>query len=132
MRITRFLDSHAQPAYGIDRGDGTADPLRGTLGTGLEPTGGRPVPIGRRLAPVEPVNVFCIGLNYRKHAAETGAELPQHPVVFMKPTSALAQAPQLKAAARAAPRRRSSSRSACTVASSVSPAAIDPTSRGSQ
>jgi 2-keto-4-pentenoate hydratase/2-oxohepta-3-ene-1,7-dioic acid hydratase in catechol pathway len=35
-----------------------------------------------------PANIFCIGLNYRKHAEETGAELPVHPVVFMKPTTA--------------------------------------------
>ncbi|WP_369053096.1 fumarylacetoacetate hydrolase family protein [Kineococcus terrestris] len=41
---------------------------------------------GRRLgAPVpRPGAVFCIGLNYRDHAAETGAELPAEPVVFLK------------------------------------------------
>jgi 2,4-diketo-3-deoxy-L-fuconate hydrolase len=27
---------------------------------------------------------FCIGLNYRAHAAETGAAIPSHPIVFMK------------------------------------------------
>jgi len=40
------------------------------------------------LAPLAPCNIFCIGLNYRAHAAECGAAVPERPVVFMKPTSA--------------------------------------------
>jgi 2-keto-4-pentenoate hydratase/2-oxohepta-3-ene-1,7-dioic acid hydratase in catechol pathway len=32
---------------------------------------------------------ICIGLNYSDHAAETGAEVPKEPVVFMKATSAI-------------------------------------------
>jgi 2-keto-4-pentenoate hydratase/2-oxohepta-3-ene-1,7-dioic acid hydratase in catechol pathway len=47
------------------------------------------VAIRQRLAPLQPVNIFCIGLNYREHARETHAPLPDHPVVFMKPTSAV-------------------------------------------
>jgi 2-keto-4-pentenoate hydratase/2-oxohepta-3-ene-1,7-dioic acid hydratase in catechol pathway len=36
-------------------------------------------------APVaRPTKVVCIGLNYRKHAAETGATPPTEPVIFMK------------------------------------------------
>ncbi|WP_269525439.1 fumarylacetoacetate hydrolase family protein [Coraliomargarita parva] len=38
----------------------------------------------RRLAPVEPVAIYCIGLNYREHAEEMGSALPEYPVVFMK------------------------------------------------
>ncbi|MGC9369685.1 MAG: fumarylacetoacetate hydrolase family protein [Paracoccaceae bacterium] len=34
-------------------------------------------------------NFFCIGLNYAKHAAETGAEPPKEPIIFSKATSAL-------------------------------------------
>jgi 2-keto-4-pentenoate hydratase/2-oxohepta-3-ene-1,7-dioic acid hydratase in catechol pathway len=41
------------------------------------------------LAPHTPRAIFGIGLNYRAHAAETGKELPQAPIVFLKlPTSA--------------------------------------------
>jgi len=37
------------------------------------------------LAPVpQPRVIFGIGLNYAKHAAETGAELPETPMVFLK------------------------------------------------
>jgi 2-keto-4-pentenoate hydratase/2-oxohepta-3-ene-1,7-dioic acid hydratase in catechol pathway len=39
-------------------------------------------------APVaRPGKVVCIGLNYRDHAAETGAAVPDEPVVFMKDPS---------------------------------------------
>lgn len=37
-----------------------------------------------------PSKIVCIGLNYRKHAAESGMEIPKEPVVFFKSTTALA------------------------------------------
>ncbi|MGQ3488770.1 fumarylacetoacetate hydrolase family protein [Roseovarius pacificus] len=40
--------------------------------------------------PVGQVGKFiCIGLNYSDHAAETGMRAPDHPIVFMKATSAI-------------------------------------------
>lgn len=36
-----------------------------------------------------PPAIFCIGLNYRKHAQETGASLPEFPVIFMKNPAAV-------------------------------------------
>ena len=41
------------------------------------------------LAPVEPRTIYCIGLNYRKHAEETGAKIPEHPIVFLKSPTAI-------------------------------------------
>ena len=35
-------------------------------------------------------NFYCIGLNYTKHAAETGAQPPKEPILFSKATSVLA------------------------------------------
>ncbi|WP_439618209.1 fumarylacetoacetate hydrolase family protein [Shinella sp.] len=32
---------------------------------------------------------ICVGLNYADHAAETGAEIPKEPILFMKATSAI-------------------------------------------
>ena len=32
---------------------------------------------------------MCIGLNYSDHAAETGSDIPEHPILFMKATSAV-------------------------------------------
>src|SRR3989441_6498178 len=35
--------------------------------------------------PRPPRNIFCLGRNYKEHAAERGAEAPSHPVYFTKP-----------------------------------------------
>jgi 2-keto-4-pentenoate hydratase/2-oxohepta-3-ene-1,7-dioic acid hydratase in catechol pathway len=35
------------------------------------------------------MKIFCIGRNYAEHAKELNNELPENPVVFMKPTTAL-------------------------------------------
>ena len=44
-----------------------------------------------RLGPpiARPSKIVCIGLNYRDHAAETGAEIPKEPVIFFKSTTSL-------------------------------------------
>lgn len=41
------------------------------------------------LAPVNPPNIIAIGLNYRKHAQESGLAYPEKPVIFLKATSSL-------------------------------------------
>ncbi len=49
------------------------------------------VPGAVRLGPcvARPGKFLCIGLNYADHAAETGAAIPNEPIIFMKATSAL-------------------------------------------
>lgn len=39
--------------------------------------------------PFSPGNVFCVGLNYRDHAQESNAPIPQQPVLFAKWTNAM-------------------------------------------
>jgi 2-keto-4-pentenoate hydratase/2-oxohepta-3-ene-1,7-dioic acid hydratase in catechol pathway len=64
-------------------GDGV-DRVRAALAAGTLPE----LPSGADLrvgAPVaRPGKVVCIGLNYRDHAEETGAKIPERPVVFLK------------------------------------------------
>jgi 2-keto-4-pentenoate hydratase/2-oxohepta-3-ene-1,7-dioic acid hydratase in catechol pathway len=38
---------------------------------------------------VRPSKIVCVGLNYAKHAAESGMDVPKEPVLFFKATSAL-------------------------------------------
>lgn len=45
--------------------------------------------IRRWLPPISPVNVIAIGLNYRRHAEESGKEAPDAPAVFLKLTSSV-------------------------------------------
>jgi 2-keto-4-pentenoate hydratase/2-oxohepta-3-ene-1,7-dioic acid hydratase in catechol pathway len=37
----------------------------------------------------KPSKIVCVGLNYAKHAAESGMELPKEPVLFFKSTTAI-------------------------------------------
>jgi len=41
------------------------------------------------LAPVRPSKFVCIGLNYRDHAQELGKTLPEEPMLFIKPSTAV-------------------------------------------
>ncbi len=41
------------------------------------------------LSPVLPSKIICVGLNYRRHAAEMKKSIPDEPLLFMKPPSAL-------------------------------------------
>ncbi len=41
------------------------------------------------LTPCVPSKVICLGLNYRSHAKELESQLPQVPLLFMKPTTAV-------------------------------------------
>lgn len=88
MRIIRFIDDQGKTRLGLESADGVAQVLEGTWPGKVAATGAV-AKVARLLAPVDPVNVFCIGLNYRQHAAESGSPLPEQPVVFMKPTTAV-------------------------------------------
>lgn len=82
-------DGTATPLAVEDPAPG-ADPLRRLLAAGdiaeAQPTGD-PVPAEayRLLSPLRaPEKVLAIGLNYRDHARESGAELPTSPLLFAK------------------------------------------------
>ena len=83
MRIVRFLDDKAQIRYGSNYHNDTVNLLEGDVFTGLKETG-ESCGVKKLLSPVVPSAVFGIGLNYHKHAQETGMEAPRYPVVFMK------------------------------------------------
>ena len=65
----------------------TLDALRGLDLAHLPVVDGTPR-IGACLA--DAPNIFCIGLNYARHAAETGAKIPAEPILFNKATSSIA------------------------------------------
>ena len=105
MKLLRYGDPGAErpgllDAAGVirDLGDHIDDLDGSTLDAGtlrrlaaLDPAALPAVADGVRLGPcvARPGKFVCIGLNYADHAAETGAEIPSEPVVFMKATSAL-------------------------------------------
>lgn len=89
MAIARFMDPAGRVGWGRVIDDRSAVPLRGDL-FGHRETGDHPVEMSKKLAPLDPPNLFAIGLNYRGHAAEQGLQsLPDHPLVFLKATTAV-------------------------------------------
>ncbi len=89
MRTIRFQDRDNRPVWGRVESDNSVTPCRGDPFSGLE-AADEPIAFpDQLLAPLSPVNIYCIGLNYRAHAAETGAAIPEQPVLFMKPTTTL-------------------------------------------
>ncbi len=89
MILTRLTDAQGRVRFGQDLGDGTARLFAQGHGYDPEKLTDEVVVIGCRLAPIVPPNIFCIGLNYREHAEETNAAIPERPVIFMKPTTTL-------------------------------------------
>jgi 2-keto-4-pentenoate hydratase/2-oxohepta-3-ene-1,7-dioic acid hydratase in catechol pathway len=65
--------------------------VRDAIGGHLPSPVGAPIPLEglELLPPLVPGKLLGIGLNYRDHAAETGAELPREPLVFAKLTTSL-------------------------------------------
>ena len=88
MKIVRYLDSAQHIKYGSLQPDNSVIELTGGLFSSLQPTG-KSADVKKLLAPLAPVAIFCIGLNYRLHAQETNAEIPKYPVLFMKSPAAL-------------------------------------------
>lgn len=88
MRIARVITNEAETCLAAEHADGQLTRLEGELFGELRDTG-QPIEQRERLAPLDPANIFCIGLNYAQHAAEGNQPIPEHPVVFMKATSAL-------------------------------------------
>ena len=93
MKHVRFRD----PAGSVREGqwidtDGTP------AGTDVAGTSGRLAFADRTYAPdevdvippVEPTKLVCIGRNYAKHADEMGSEVPDRPLLFLKPPNAVA------------------------------------------
>jgi ureidoglycolate lyase len=82
----RDLSAHLADISGAALSDEALGRLRALDQASLPVVEGTP-----RLGPcVSQVGKFiCIGLNYSDHAAETGAPIPEEPIVFMKATSAI-------------------------------------------
>src|ERR1700733_10645270 len=83
MRIIRYLAQEGDIRYAAEQPGGRCFDIRGDIFQDFEVTS-RESNMVKLLAPVEPPVILCIGLNYRKHAAETGAKIPEYPVLFMK------------------------------------------------
>ncbi|HLV01533.1 MAG TPA: fumarylacetoacetate hydrolase family protein [Acidobacteriota bacterium] len=88
MKIIRYMDSNNNIGFGAEQADGRVLELSGDLFGALELTD-RTADVKKNLAPLVPTAIFCIGLNYRFHAEESGSPIPEYPVLFMKSPGAV-------------------------------------------
>lgn len=92
MKIARIRIGNGEEeihyARPTDDGGKSMEILSGDPFQGVHPTG-RVVTEFTLLTPIVPGSILCIGLNYRRHAEEMKALIPQWPVLFLKNPSAL-------------------------------------------
>jgi 2-keto-4-pentenoate hydratase/2-oxohepta-3-ene-1,7-dioic acid hydratase in catechol pathway len=87
-RIVRFAHE-AGPRYGVLEGEEVAV-IEPHPFAAHGPTGERVSLAGLTLlAPVIPSKIVCVGKNYVDHAAEMGGEVPEEPLLFLKPSSSV-------------------------------------------
>ncbi len=90
MRLVRFRFGDRIATGAVDVGSDDVRILQGTFFEDPLPTG-EVVPLDdvRLLAPVLPSKLVCVGKNYAAHAAEFGMEVPEEPLLFLKPSTAV-------------------------------------------
>ena len=88
MRIIRYEDEAGRVHQGAEQQDGGVLRIEGDIFGEYRVTDERAV-VRKLLAPVDAKQIICIGLNYRKHAEETGAKIPEYPIVFFKGVNSL-------------------------------------------
>ena len=88
MKIVRFA-AEGKVKYGIHRGQ-SVQPIEGMPYRSIKPTGS-PYRLNqvRLLAPCLPSKIMAMGLNYRHHAEEVHLPLPEVPLFFLKPPTAV-------------------------------------------
>jgi 2-keto-4-pentenoate hydratase/2-oxohepta-3-ene-1,7-dioic acid hydratase in catechol pathway len=90
MRLVRFRDGDRIATGALEPGSDDIRVLRGTFFEDPLPTG-ETVALGDvlLLAPVLPSKLVCVGKNYAAHAAEFGMQVPEEPLLFLKPSTAV-------------------------------------------
>jgi len=90
MRLVRFRHGDRIATGAVERGSDEIQVLKGTFFEDPLPTG-ETIPLDdvRLLAPVLPSKLVCVGKNYAAHAAEFGMQVPEEPLLFLKPSTAV-------------------------------------------
>ncbi len=88
MKLIRFLKND-QPCYGLIEGEDVYAVEGSIFGQFRQAEKVAALTEVRLLAPCQPTKILAVGLNYRKHAAEAGMDVPPEPLVFSKPTSSV-------------------------------------------
>jgi 2-keto-4-pentenoate hydratase/2-oxohepta-3-ene-1,7-dioic acid hydratase in catechol pathway len=89
MRIIRFLDKDGSPRYGWVLEDRVGVIIGTPFDSFRRATAEMPLAGLKLLPPVTPSKIVCVGRNYVEHAKELGNEVPEVPLLFLKPPSSI-------------------------------------------
>lgn len=89
MRIVRYQYKNEAPCYGWLLEDKVGAIVGNIYDEYRREEAELPLSSIRLLAPVEPSKIVCVGRNYVEHAKEHDAEIPNVPLIFLKPPSAI-------------------------------------------
>ena len=90
MRIVRYETQDGKKAkYGWLLGDKVGEIGGIIYGRYRRQDAATPLSDVRLIQPCEPGKILCVGRNYVEHAKELGNEVPQVPLIFMKPPSSI-------------------------------------------
>jgi 2-keto-4-pentenoate hydratase/2-oxohepta-3-ene-1,7-dioic acid hydratase in catechol pathway len=89
MRIVRYLYKNEEPVYGWVFENKVGDIEGDIFGEYRRLEAEIPLESVKLLAPSQPSKIVCIGRNYTEHAKELGNDVPQVPLIFMKPPSSI-------------------------------------------
>ncbi len=89
MRFLRYRFEDEKPLYGWILDD-KVGPISGELfGAFRRLPAELPLDRAKLLAPIEPSKIIGVGRNYAEHAKEQNAEVPEIPMIFLKPPSSI-------------------------------------------
>lgn len=91
VKIARFSVANGDPRYGIVDDEEIVVLVGDPLFSGFDTTGERvALADAKLLAPVIPRSkVVCVGMNHAAHKAELHADIPNNPLIFLKPNTAV-------------------------------------------
>ena len=90
MKIIRFVSKEQKILYGAYSPDhpDSAKIIEGDIFSTFKITS-KEIQIKKLLAPISPVNILALGINYKKHGDETAIAYPQQPMLFLKATTSI-------------------------------------------
>jgi len=89
MRIIRYQIASQSPSFGWVMEDKIGDLEGSPFSQFSRAEAIHPLEEVKLLPPVIPSKIICVGLNYVAHAKEHDAEVPEVPLIFLKPPSSI-------------------------------------------
>jgi 2-keto-4-pentenoate hydratase/2-oxohepta-3-ene-1,7-dioic acid hydratase in catechol pathway len=89
MKFIRFSEKDGQTSYGWIKDELAGKIIGDLFGEYRRLEASLPMSNVKLLSPLLPGKIICVGRNYIDHATEQGVEVPEIPLIFLKPPSSI-------------------------------------------